>query len=238
MTDLPDLKAETEALAALLEGADLSLPVPTCPEWTLADLAAHVGNGQLWAAELLRTGTPPPQPEYTAPTDPGPWLRRAAALLEEAVAADPDTPVWTFLGPRPARFWTRRMRNDMLVHRADAALALGRDFQVEPSAAADALSEGLDLITASATSGLSPALIALRGQGVLKFTAVDTPGVWTVRREPEAVTWTAQDGPADVTVTGTAADLLLVFSRRASPERIRVHGDEGLLRHWLENSAF
>lgn len=238
MTALPDLKAETEALAGLLEGADLSLPVPTCPEWTLADLAAHVGNGQLWTAELLRTGTPPPQPDHTAPADPGPWLRRAAALLEEAVAQDPDAPVWTFLGTRPARFWTRRMRNDLLIHRADAALALGRDFQVEPSIAADALSEGLDLITASATSGLSPVLVALRGRGVLKFTATDTPGVWTVRREPEAVTWTARDEPADVTATGTAADLLLVFSRRASPERVQVRGEEELLRHWLENSAF
>ncbi|GAA2735419.1 maleylpyruvate isomerase family mycothiol-dependent enzyme [Actinocorallia aurantiaca] len=238
MTDLPDLKAETEALAALLEGADPSLPVPTCPEWTLADLAAHVGNGLLWAAALVRTGTPPPQPDQPAPADPGPWLRRAAALLDEAVASDPDAPVWTFLGPRSARFWTRRMRNDLLVHRADASLALGRDFRAEPSDAADALSEGLDLITASATSGLSPALTPLRGQGVLKFTATDTPDVWTVRRAPEAVTWSARDEPADVTITGTARDLLLVFSRRASPERLQVRGQEELLRHWLEHSAF
>ncbi|MEO3783981.1 maleylpyruvate isomerase family mycothiol-dependent enzyme [Actinocorallia sp. B10E7] len=238
MTALPDLRAQTDALVGLLNGADLSLPVPTCPGWTLADLAVHVGDGQHWAAELVCTGTPPPQPRGTAPEDLEAWLRHGTDLLIEAVAKDPDAQVWTFLGPRPARFWGRRMRNDLLVHRADAALALGREFQAEAATAADALSEGLDLIAASATSGLSPALAMLRGRGVLKFVSTDAPGVWTVRREPEAVTWTAEDGPADVTVSGGAVDLLLVFSRRSSPGRVRVSGDEELLRHWLEHSAF
>ncbi|WP_106401121.1 maleylpyruvate isomerase family mycothiol-dependent enzyme [Actinocorallia populi] len=233
-----DLKDQTAALAGLLERTDPALPVPTCPLWTLADLAAHVGHGQRWTAELLRTGTPPPQPEGGAPAEPGPWLRESAELVAEAVGADPDAVVWTFLGPRPARFWSRRMRNDVLVHRADAALAAGEDFTAPAATAADAMSEGLDLLTASVNSGLSPALAELRGNGVLKFAADDTGGVWTVRRTPEAVLWSEKDEPADVTVRGGALDLLLVLTRRASPERVRVRGDEALLRHWLEHSAF
>lgn len=233
-----DLKDQTAALADLLERADPALPVPTCPEWTLADLAAHVGHGQRWAAELVRTGTPPPPPEGGAPAEPGPWLRQSARLVAEAVGEDPDAVVWTFLGPRPARFWSRRMRNDVLVHRADAALAAGEEFTAPAKAAADALSEGLDLITASVNGGMSPALAELRGRGVLKFAADDVPAVWTVRRTPESLSWSAQDAPADVTVRGGALDLLLVFSRRASPGRVRVAGDEALLDHWLEHSAF
>lgn len=40
----PELEAETARLAWVVAGADPSRPVPTCPAWTLAELAAHVGE--------------------------------------------------------------------------------------------------------------------------------------------------------------------------------------------------
>ena len=56
------------------------------------------------------------------------WLRSGPRLLLDAVdATGPQTPVWTFLGPRPAAWWIRRRLHETLVHRADAALALGAE---------------------------------------------------------------------------------------------------------------
>ena len=38
-----ELDAETARFAEAAADADPARPVPTCPEWTLAQLAAHVG---------------------------------------------------------------------------------------------------------------------------------------------------------------------------------------------------
>ncbi|GAB3435162.1 hypothetical protein GCM10027569_86960 [Flindersiella endophytica] len=48
-----ELEAETAALAAAVEGADLAVPVPMCPAWSLFDLIQHVGRGQRWAALIV-----------------------------------------------------------------------------------------------------------------------------------------------------------------------------------------
>lgn len=47
---LPLLRSELDAFAETLDG-DLSAAVPTCRSWTLADLAAHLGDvhaGRSW----------------------------------------------------------------------------------------------------------------------------------------------------------------------------------------------
>ena len=38
------IEASTAAIAGLVDGADLTTPIPTCPEWTLRQLATHVGR--------------------------------------------------------------------------------------------------------------------------------------------------------------------------------------------------
>jgi hypothetical protein len=54
------------------------------------------------------------------------------------------------------------------------------------------------------------------------------------------VVWEHGHGKADVAVRGTAADLLLMLYRRLPPAApgIEILGDEGLLSHWLDHSAF
>ncbi|MGH3211476.1 MAG: maleylpyruvate isomerase N-terminal domain-containing protein, partial [Trebonia sp.] len=44
------LEADTSAIAAIVAEQALSLPIPTCPEWTLKQLATHVGRAHRWAA--------------------------------------------------------------------------------------------------------------------------------------------------------------------------------------------
>ena len=132
---------QNELLGELVGGADPAAPVPTCPGWNLSQLVRHVGRGDRWAAQIIsdrvdhyldprtvRDGKPPAEPEALVP-----WLNDSPRTLLEAVAAaGEDTPVWTFIGPRPAAWWVRRRLHESTVHRADAALALGLDYDLEP----------------------------------------------------------------------------------------------------------
>ena len=80
-----EITASTAALAGLVDGADLTLRVPTCPDWTLRQLATHVGRAQRWAAEIVSTRSPQAiafrdVPGGRIPDDPAEhagWLRAA-----------------------------------------------------------------------------------------------------------------------------------------------------------------
>ncbi|PQM46279.1 hypothetical protein C1Y40_03559 [Mycobacterium talmoniae] len=126
---------ENRAFGELVRAGDPATPIPTCPEWTLKQLFRHVGRGERWAAQIVterrddyldpRTieGGKPPE-DLDGAID---WLYDGSRQLVDAVEqSGPDTPVWTFLGPRPAGWWLRRRCHEILLHRADAALALGQ----------------------------------------------------------------------------------------------------------------
>ena len=60
------LDADFHRLREVVAGADLTAMVPSCPEWTVTDLARHVGAVYLHKVETMRLGTHPaewPPPE-------------------------------------------------------------------------------------------------------------------------------------------------------------------------------
>ncbi|OZM81993.1 maleylpyruvate isomerase family mycothiol-dependent enzyme [Pseudonocardia sp. MH-G8] len=241
------LREETEAFADAVAGLDPHAPVPTCPEWRVRDLVGHIGQAHRWSAELVRTraAAPVPDPRAAEPGDPQRWpvwLRDGADELVSAVVdGDPATPVWTFLGERPAVFWLRRMLADTSVHHADAALAARVGFAIAPDLAADTISEGLGLISAAGTANLKPALAELRGDGqTLQLRPDDLAVGWLITRTPGGVTWEHRTADADVVVSGTVRDLLLVFSRRTDPDddRLTITGDRALVDHWWAHTTF
>src|ERR671922_563061 len=86
---------QTDLLRKVVEGADLSVTVPTTPDWTLAQLLRHVG-GNLRAAETaVRTGTAIAEPAKQVPESAGPaaddpdaldaWLAEGAARFAETL---------------------------------------------------------------------------------------------------------------------------------------------------------
>nr|BFE28143.1 maleylpyruvate isomerase family mycothiol-dependent enzyme [Actinomadura rugatobispora] len=244
------LREQTAALAAAVDGADPAGRVPTCPEWTITDLVVHVGAAHRWTRDLVEARAAGPESLVPPATDVEPadwasWLNEGADRMAEAGVREAGTEVWTFLGPRPAAFWVRRMLHDTAVHHADAALALGRPFALADDLAADALGEGLELLAWPGAQQARPALAGLRGDGqTLRLQPRDGDG-WLITRTPEGIAWERDGGgPAvqegDVVLHGRAADLLLVFTRRIPPEdpRVQVKGDAGLLAHWLERTAF
>ncbi|MFF5970278.1 hypothetical protein ACFY7C_02015 [Streptomyces sp. NPDC012769] len=60
-----------------------------------------------------------------------------------------------------------------------------------------------------------------------------------ITRAPEGPRWERGPVDADVVVSGTVADLMLVVSRRMPPGdgRVVVTGDDALLHHWLAHTA-
>ncbi|HEY2286560.1 MAG TPA: maleylpyruvate isomerase N-terminal domain-containing protein, partial [Streptosporangiaceae bacterium] len=45
-----EIVAQTDLLRSALDGADLTVPVPSCPGWNVGQLARHLGGAQRWAA--------------------------------------------------------------------------------------------------------------------------------------------------------------------------------------------
>jgi hypothetical protein len=98
------LIAENDAFAELLRDADLSTPVPTCPDWTLSQLMRHIGRGDRWCAHIVAemsteavdprdvAGGSPPEDRDGATA----WLHGGARALIDAVdATGAQTPVIT-----------------------------------------------------------------------------------------------------------------------------------------------
>jgi uncharacterized protein (TIGR03083 family) len=247
-----ELQALTLRLAEAVGDADPAQPVPTCPAWTLAQLAAHVGFGHRWAAVIVerRATTPVPHDQVddlqmpAGATERRQWLVAGARRLGDAVReAGAPTGVWSWSEDQTAGFWLRRITHDTLVHCLDAELAVGRDVRLAPDLAADSVSDLLDMFSILPRIDDFPALAELRGSGqTLRFQATDAglglAGEWLARRTPSGVEWEHGHGRGDAALRGRALDLLLVLSRRAPLEGsgVEASGDPDLLAHWLEHS--
>jgi uncharacterized protein (TIGR03083 family) len=180
-------------LVDAVAAADPELPIPTCPGWTIRALLTHVGRGDRWAAEIVRTGRFLPHrdaPDGRPPAEPREWLAASPRPLLDAVAADPAKEVWTFLGPRPAAWWVRRRLHETAVHLVDAVLATGGHPRLAPAVAADGLSEYLDLVAARPAGDEGG---PLDPGATMHLHATDeglgADGEWTVREEGGAVRW-------------------------------------------------
>ena len=245
--------SETRRMAEVIRGADLSVSVPSCPDWTLAALVEHVGSVHRWAAqhvrELAQERIPGSQVEVGLPDDPAgyaDWLAAGATVLETSFGpADPDAPVWGWGSDHHVRFWPRRMLHETTVHRVDAELALGRTPEVDAGAAVDGpvavdgIDEFLDNLPHAAS--FAPGVKELRGTGeVLRFGAVDAGVDWFVRLDPGGFTW-AHDGDAapSAAVEAAAGDVLLLMYGRGAPDSdgVTVSGDRAVLDHWLGHAA-
>ncbi len=250
------LRAQAAAVADLVGAADPDLRVPTCPDWTLAQLTRHLGRAHRWAGALVAQRATAAVDSSTLedaelPRDAegrAEWVRAGATRLIDAVReVGPDTPVWTWTPDGKAGFWLRRMTHETVVHRIDVVLALGGEpvtGDLEPDLAADGISEWLGILSLPAPAH-RPDLAALRGEGqVLHFHATDEglgqQGEWMVVRGPEGVSCRYGHGKGDVAVRGPADRLLAVLVRRSSPAAagLEVLGDAGLLDHWLEHTRF
>ncbi|MEV7161283.1 maleylpyruvate isomerase family mycothiol-dependent enzyme [Streptomyces microflavus] len=247
-----EILAQTDALRATIEGADLTATVPSCPDWNLRQLVVHVGGAHRWVGEIVRSRATEDIPEEKVPGFEGPgsddpaaldaWLAEGAAATVEALReAGPDAEVWTWAWERRTTFWARRMAHETVVHRADAALAARAPYTVDPEVAADTIDEWLRIVS-FAQEGGDPEADELRGGGrSLHLHATDALGAeWLIEFGEDRFTWRHDHEKATVALRGPLTDLMLVFNRRLEPtsERVEVFGDAELLDFWLDRSSF
>ncbi|WP_034264270.1 maleylpyruvate isomerase family mycothiol-dependent enzyme [Actinospica robiniae] len=199
---LVHLRRELQAFATCLCG-DLSARVTTCGDWTLRDLAEHLGRSNEWVVAAVREGRGDYQaPE--APTDPvelAAWFDRTGASLLEVLQQDPSQDAWTIYPPHTVGFWRRRRCLETLLHRWDAEHALGIDSGMDPELAGEGIAEVIDTI--------APRQIAL-GRAASPTTAVRLLATDT------DASWVLGPGNPVATVASTAPNLLLMLWNRLS----------------------
>ena len=241
----------TEAEAArFLESVATVEPatrVPTCPDWSVADLIDHLGTVHRWAGNMIAVLAPERIPsarmDLEQPDDYADrpvWFRAGAARLLDALrAGDPDAAMWGWGSDKHLRFWSRRMLHETTVHRADADITAGREPEIHAPVAVDGIDEFLDNLPHAAY--WAPKVQELRGDGeTIALRATDAGVTWGIRLEPAGFAWDHAAAEAGVTIDGSAPDLLLLLWGRMALDdasRFEIAGDRGLVDFWRERSA-
>jgi uncharacterized protein (TIGR03083 family) len=227
------IRGDADALLAVLDGCDETARVPACPDWSVRDLVAHLGDVHHWAGLNASTGLDGVSPrhpslELPADADLATWYgERASQLLEILAATDPDEPCWTLQKAYPtAGFWSRRQSHETAMHRNDAVAALGGAYFYDAAHAADGISEVFDVfLLRRKVYGIPrldldvPVLIA----------CTDHPSSWLLEPDPsDPLLHKASPGSgasAAAVLRGPAAGLLFTFWRRQSPEEAGLTAD-------------
>lgn len=246
---LAALARDGEAFADACADADLSLPVPTCPGWSLADLVWHLAEvHHFWRTivdeqrDTWEGYEQPPRPPDSALVD---FYRDGLqATVTVLAAAHPQQANWTWSHQRDAGFVMRRMAHETAVHLVDAYATRGRRHTVASDLAADGIDEFLfHFLRPDAT-------IAEALGGSVHLHCTDVAGEWTVRpgdssrQRGAGDDGAADDGGGELVVTrehskgdtalrGAAADLLLVLWRRLPLTAVEVLGDRDLAARFV-----
>ncbi|MFJ6739986.1 maleylpyruvate isomerase family mycothiol-dependent enzyme [Streptomyces sp. NPDC091279] len=240
--------------SVVASGADLSTPVPTCPDWTLEQLVRHMGGVLRWVELHVRTRAAQSIPMTEVPGYAGPevqgdaqaldaWLAESGDLLVGSLrAAGPDVAVWSWAGIPTSGFWARRMTHELTVHRADATLAAGLPYEVAPEIAADAIEERLEIVAWAQRTrpGDTGARELRRGGDTIALHAQDAEPPWLIELADDGLTWRRARADATVTLSGPLTAVLLAFYRRLpldAPE-LGITGDRELLAFWLTRTSF
>lgn len=243
---LEGVRAEIDAMAKATAGADMSLRVPSCPDWDLAELIRHTGRVHRWVTGIVSTRASEfpgwsksvtGLPEDTAELPD--WLAAGASPLLAELSGDPATELWSFAGGGNIRWWSRRMLQETAVHRSDAELALGLDPVVDAAVAVDGVEELLGVLLPARGGGAGARALDRVGDS-LHLHATDAAGEWTIVLTEEGFEYSPAHTKATAAVRGTASDLLLLlWGRRAVVDpRYEVFGDGELVNAWAKATGF
>jgi len=153
-TYLAHLERESALFRTALAGCSPHAPVPSCPEWTAADLLWHLGEVQHFWTTILHQRPKGPD-DYAEPERPesydallGLFDAGTPELVGALRAAEPEEETWTWSeDDHTAGFIYRRQAHEALIHRLDAELAAGAGFTaIDPALAADGVEEVLGVM--------------------------------------------------------------------------------------------
>ncbi len=243
------LARDSERFGDVLAAADLTLPVPTCPDWTAGDLFWHLTEVQWQWGTIVRQRLAAPPDESAKPARPvdldalGQLYSTVSLELSDALAdARDDEPAWTWSDDHTVGFIRRRQAHEALIHRLDAELVTGTRTPLDPELSADGVDEALRVMF----GGCPPwGTITPQAGRTLRIEATDTGDRWLVTlarftgTDPEGTTYDEPDisiaadddgsGTALATIRGTAEDLDCWLWRRPPAGEVQRSGDEEIL---------
>lgn len=233
--------AAATVLRANATSSGLTVAVPTCPGWTVADLVVHQGMVHRWAADVL-AGVQGDGSDHAAAgraaADLLDWFDDGATALLDTLSKTPaDWTGWFFLRTDgPVRDgWARRQAHETTIHAVDAMSArLGRvPTATELWFTRDLALDGIDEL--------------LTGFAPRRSTRLRAPEPTTIEITTDAAAWTVQLGEdppqvcrgtaadhgiaADATWSASASDLYLALWNRVD----RSGPDEGADRIHIES---
>ncbi|HEY2297019.1 MAG TPA: maleylpyruvate isomerase family mycothiol-dependent enzyme [Jatrophihabitans sp.] len=241
---LAHLRAESERFARVLVATDPAATVPTCPEWTAADLLWHLGEVQLfWGAIVEQRLSDPDQAENVQPDRPSDYdallaffLASSSFLTDALAGTSDDTAVWTwFPSDQTAGFVRRRQAHEALIHRLDAEVTAGTVTDIDPDLATDGVKEVLDWMYSFVPEWAT--LSDARQVG--RVATIDTDASWLVRvgawsgtspnsgksYSNERVLTVVESGEPSFEVTGAARDMDAWLWNRPTWSEVRLEGD-------------
>ncbi len=244
-------------------GLGFDPPIKGCPGWDVAGLTGHMGRVYTfwlkWVRERPRGFSREAMSEIAADRDarlPGytawdragfpkesrpdgivPFARHAGDELDSALDdLQPEDTVWTFVpAHQTGAFVFRRLAMETTIHRWDAEDAHGIASGV-PSGSDDVLArDGIDEMLGmfGEDPGYQTNQDRRHGQKVLLHEDPG-PGRWLVSFDKSGIATSPDEGPADVTVTGTATDLWLYIMGRRSADEMHIEGDNDLAASWAD----
>lgn len=238
------VERESSAIEAALRAGPLDVIVPTCPDWTLVDLASHLLQfSGLWT-HVICEGTDRSKPPFTDPApgeqDPG-WFadqfaEQAGHLVEMLRTTEPAARVWTWdPADQTTAFVARRAAHELAVHRFDVQSARSSPDPIDGALAVDGIDEIFAMVDAWRAGG------AETGQGngeTLHLHASDPDAEWTLTLAPDGLSVDREHRKADLALRGAASDLELVLYDRPPLATVDHLGDDSVLTAWLRGFHF
>ncbi|MFE9424667.1 maleylpyruvate isomerase family mycothiol-dependent enzyme [Kitasatospora sp. NPDC006697] len=245
-TDLLRLIDEraTAFRTAIAAAPGLDAQVPSCPDWTLLDLAEHIGVGRRrWAATVAAgpgaTARAEPLGDTTAPRELEAllaWLAESTELLLDALrAAEPDRACFTGWGasqsPHTCAGVARRQLHEYAVHTYDAQLTAGAPEPLPTEVALDGVEEFLHTCNATTSPwpGEPTTLDYRAAEGRSWRLTLDGAGARAARLPAGG----AAQAPG-VCADAAASDLVLVMYGRLPLETLVIGGDRAVLDQLVE----
>lgn len=245
---------KSQYLSSLAENAEqfrvaaelgLEPRVNSCPEWTVGQLVVHLGDVYDFWARIVESAaasdgdveriygdlikerkTRSHEQIEKSPRAIEYFQDRAGNIQRVLEAVDPGGANWTWWpGNQTAGFVQRRMAHETTVHRWDVQAAHGVARSITPPAIA---SDGIDEYLTNGLTEWPPGNQAYPNAS-FHVHCTDTEGEWLIVAKGDSVQLSREHAKADLAVTGTASEILLWLWERIDPERLAVHGDEGLL---------
>ena len=244
---LDHLAADSARFAEVLRRTPYERQVPTCPDWTAADLFFHLAEVQAFWARIvgrrLTTSEQVAELKTVRPDDdrelPGLFAECTQSLQEALRLTPPDTVAWTWAPEQTAGFSYRRQAQEALIHRLDAELTAGERTPLDARLAADGVDEMLSVIYGEPPS---EGTFTPDTEHVVRFAATDTGDAWTVTigtytdpagRASPCLDW-MPGATSTAEVHGTAADLDCWLWRRPTLGEISQTGSPATLTRLVE----